>query len=264
MNDMRMTGNRHSGELCTDYPARRDTPDAFQDSLNRSPDARAASFFKDTAEAEGNRRSINPNELMEKLDSYAPEGRHNLDSFIRLAGDLGMPRDAAVRAYQSLADQSGGEVTNELLMDVFSQFAGPSGNWNMSQFSYGLDALAQEGEPSDDQVASAFDSLSEGNTRITPDQLGNTLQGIARGKTFSAKEFADFGALLGFSKSESQATFDGLKKVMGRSPTVDDIMNFADMSADSKGNWNIRQFRDVVDRLDSVANGGTDPAMSFS
>jgi hypothetical protein len=259
--DMRNNGPQPSFSGCCDKSS------GFQQNLNTFKPSRAISFFKDAAEAEGNRRTLTPNELMEQLDTYAPDGVQSRDSFIRMASDLGFPRDAAVRVYQQFADENGGIVENGQILDYMLPFADRNGNWNIDQFGEGLESLAQDSEPSDDQVGDAFTSLSGGGPTLTPDMLRMALEDLARGSRFSQKELSDLGALLGLEPDQSGDIFNGLKSVLGRSPTVDDIMGFASGSADSRGNWNIRQFRDVANRLveipDMMGDGGNEP-MVFS
>jgi hypothetical protein len=216
-----------------------------------SPEADA--FFDDVASSQGPSRSLNPNELGAALESYAPEGKFTLESYIQLHEDLGLPRDGAVRSYQNLAAQNGGEVTIDTMMEFLSDFAGPSGSWNKGQFAEGFDALAQTGAPSEDQVKTSFDQLSRGNGRLNMNELGQGLSQFARGNVFSPKEFADFGASLGFNETDSRAVFDGLRSEFGRNPTVDDIMSFALESAGESGQWNFDQFADVVSRLGDLS-----------
>lgn len=216
----------------------------------------AEDFFDSVAPSQGRPRDLSPDELGTAISEYAPQGKFTLDSYSQLFQDLGLPRDVAVRSYQALAAQNGGKVSLDTVMEFLSDYAGKRGGWNKDQFAEGFDALAQSGEKSDDPIKTGFDQMSGGNGRLTTNELGKSLTKFARGKTFSADEFKDFGASLGFDAKQSQAVFSALKATLGREPSVEDVVGFASQFADEKGQWNIDQFSEVIGELGKLAQGG--------
>lgn len=219
----------------------------------------ANDFFDSVASSQGRPRSLSPRELGEAISEYAPQGKFTLDSYAQLLQDLGLPRDMAVRSYQALAAQNGGKVDVNAVMEFLSDYAGENGGWNKNQFAEGFAAIAETGEKSDDPIKTAFDQMSGGNGRLTTQELGRELTKFARGKTFSADEFADFGASLGFNPQQSQAVYDALEETLGREPSVDDVIGFAMQFADENGSWNFQQFTGVINGLGQLAQGGPQP-----